>query len=64
MPGPDHLMGCFKKWADGQIMGLEMLSIALGGLSLSQVREGSHSVRGKDQLFLAAYHASKCCLLE
>ena len=40
MPVPDHLMGCFKKRADAQIMGLEMLSIALGGLFLSQVRVG------------------------
>ena len=30
MPVPDHLMNCFTERRDGQIMGLEILSIALG----------------------------------
>ena len=30
MPVPEHLLACFGERSDGQIMGLEILSIALG----------------------------------
>ncbi len=64
MPVPDHLMGCFKKRADGQIMGLEMLSIALGARADPKCVTVFHGVHGRHQLFLAVYRTSKRCLLE